>query len=97
MKYRCSICNRVSSGDIQTNLGDLAPGQFCSDPKDKSQYICMDCNGSIENVKVDYYAKDNEHWINLDQFFSSNDNSNETLDDRYSQIRRLYEENGEEY
>jgi hypothetical protein len=52
---RCSICNKVSNEEIQTELGDYqAHMSFTNDPKDPLHFICVECADSIEDQRQDY-------------------------------------------
>lgn len=51
---RCSICNKVSSRDIETNLGDFMNKSFVPDPKNSQFYVCVDCKESHESLMLDY-------------------------------------------
>lgn len=57
--FRCSICNKVSMEEIATEIGDFTSNNFTHDPKDKSQFICIDCHDAIEDVRYDYHLMDN--------------------------------------
>lgn len=55
---RCSICNRVSSPDIATNIGDYTDRPFVADPKNPLFYICQDCKESHEELIHEYELED---------------------------------------
>lgn len=57
--HRCSICNRVNTESIETNLGDYAPLEyFTNDPKDPMHFICITCEEAIQELRDDYDFKD---------------------------------------
>lgn len=57
--HRCSICNCVSVSDIQTNIGDFKDHMsFTPDPKDSTQFICIECDEVIRDVLYDYQLDD---------------------------------------
>lgn len=51
MHFRCSICNSVSSPEIETTVGDHRPGRFFEDPKNKLFMICSKCFEEIQSTK----------------------------------------------
>lgn len=53
-KLRCGICDKVSSGDIQNNIGDYSDKPFHEDPKSKLHFICHECRGEIDLALEDY-------------------------------------------
>ena len=58
---RCGICGNVSNENIETNIGDFRPGMsFTQDPKDKNQFICVDCSEVINDLRFDYELMDQE-------------------------------------
>lgn len=64
---RCSICNHVSSEDIQTELGDFTKGEFVPDPKNELHYICIVCKEVFEEQMLAYEAKDDPYsWLDPD-------------------------------
>lgn len=57
---RCTICNCVSSEDIETTIGDYRPGMsFVPDPKDSLGFICLECQDVIQDQRFDYELMDN--------------------------------------
>lgn len=57
---RCTICNCVSSEDIETTIGDYRRGMsFAPDPI-TSGFICMECQDVIQDQRFDYELMDNE-------------------------------------
>lgn len=61
---RCSICNHVSSEDIQTELGDFSKGEFVPDPKSSLFYICMPCKEVYEDLMLSYETQDDPYsWL----------------------------------
>jgi hypothetical protein len=56
---RCTICNCVSSEDIETTIGDYRRGMsFAPDPI-TSGFICMECQDVIQDQRFDYELMDN--------------------------------------
>lgn len=58
---RCSICNKVSSLDIETDIGDFSKDNFVPDPKNNSHFICTECKGWHEGLMLAYEQEDG-HW-----------------------------------
>lgn len=85
---RCSICNHVSSEDIQTELGDFTKGEFVPDPKNELHFICIVCKEVFEEQMLAYEAKDDPYsWLDpdvevgLDQPFAPEIETEETDDE----------------
>jgi hypothetical protein len=78
---RCSICNKVSSHDIQTNLGDFTKKSFVPDPKNPMFFICEECKVVHEDQMLDYQKKDDlvAGWLRF--WLGDNDNESEDEDD----------------
>jgi len=55
---RCGICNRVSSRDIETDIGSFTKNAFVADPSDNKHYICSECKEIHEELMLDYELKD---------------------------------------
>jgi hypothetical protein len=56
MKYnlRCKTCNRVSSQEIESNIGDYLNKNFVQDPVDSNSFICEECKEWHEDLMLDY-------------------------------------------
>lgn len=60
---RCSICNKVSDKQIETEVGDLVKGHFHPDPKFKdTSVICSECDDVIGMQKSEYHLYDEPIW-----------------------------------
>lgn len=58
---RCTICNCVSSEDIETTIGDYRRGMsFAPDPIHRNSFICMECQDVIQDQRFDYELMDNQ-------------------------------------
>lgn len=91
-KYRCSICNKVSSRDIETNYEETTKHTFVRDPKDKQHFICMDCNLIYQDLMVDYYIQDDPYG-----WFSDEEEFNLEIDnDSDSEDQTIFEQDVEE-
>lgn len=55
---RCSVCNRVSSKDIETNALETYKGNFVPDPINRLHFVCVDCKEVHEELMLDYAHKD---------------------------------------
>jgi hypothetical protein len=58
LNTRCSICNVVSSRDIETSVGDYRATGFVADPADSKHYICDECKGHHEELMMEYSLQD---------------------------------------
>lgn len=57
--HRCSICNCVSSEDVETEIGDYQGyTYFVNDPKDPSHFICGACDEVVKDLRNDYEMDD---------------------------------------
>lgn len=60
--FRCSICNRVSLEEIETNIGDYQKGlTFVNDPKNSDDFICLDCSDVVDEQRHDYWLMDDKN------------------------------------
>lgn len=60
LNHRCTICNRVSSKDIQTNACEYKDVPFVPDTYGQG-FICLDCKQSVESLLLDY-EQDDDIW-----------------------------------
>jgi len=62
--HRCSICNRVSNEEIETNMGDYVQDlSFTFDPNNSLFDICVECGEAIDEVRHDYdFEEEEEGW-----------------------------------
>ena len=57
--HRCSICNRVTNEEIETDVGDFVSGMsFTSDPSNPMFDICVECYEEIEDV----FPEEEDNW-----------------------------------
>jgi len=54
---RCAVCNKVSSMEIQTDVGDFSDKPFIWDEQNRD-YICTDCKEAHETLMLDYQRQD---------------------------------------
>lgn len=57
LNHRCTICNSVSSSEIQNAIGDLNKDSYVPDTKGQG-FICSKCDGIISNLHFEYEADD---------------------------------------
>lgn len=64
---RCVCCNKVSSQDIETDLGDFSTDYFVVDPTDQNSFICHECSEWHTDLMTDYEKRDDAlNWIDED-------------------------------
>lgn len=56
--FRCSICNKVSTPEIETFPGDYKSDFFVEDPKDKNNFICGECREIIDQTNAEFYYEE---------------------------------------
>lgn len=64
---RCKCCNKVSSQDIETDVGDFSTDYFTEDQNDNS-FICKECSEWHDELMSDYEAKDDPYGWQDDGF-----------------------------
>jgi len=80
---RCIVCNKVSSEEIETNVGDTLNHVFFNDTISQG-WICFECDNWTEVLLLDYLNEE-EDFIPLNSvedtdllFLFDNDNEKET-------------------
>lgn len=76
---RCIVCNKVSSEEIETNVGDTLSHVFFNDTISQG-WICFECDNWTEILLLDYLNEDEDFIpLNDDEFLLifDNDNDNE--------------------
>lgn len=58
---RCVSCNKVSSQEIETNIGDFSRKVFVPDPVDGKQFICLECREWHDELMFEYEQKDDPY------------------------------------
>jgi hypothetical protein len=73
-RARCVICNQVSHGDVETDLGDATYKTFREVSYGSSgvpAFLCYDCSSSISEVKSEFDMEDDEYgWDNHGDIFA---------------------------
>ena len=66
---RCVCCNKVSSKEIETDIGDYSKSEFVVDPINPSAFICKECKEWHEDLMMNYHQKDDPYgWDNAIEF-----------------------------
>lgn len=52
---RCSVCDAVSSPEIETNQGDYTSMKFHHDPRDPTGMICSTCYNEVEEANSEFF------------------------------------------
>lgn len=77
---RCYLCNKVSSQDIETNIGDFTKKKFFRESESSLAHLvlCEECKASIEDQMLDYELEHDDiyGWLRGD-----NDNHKDIFDE----------------
>lgn len=60
--FRCTICNKVSRPEIETDSGDFKHDYYVEDPIDPASFICGECKEAIDLINLDF--EDMEEAVN---------------------------------
>lgn len=52
--FRCTICNKVSRPEIETDSGDFRHDYYVEDPIDPTSFICGECKETIDLINLDF-------------------------------------------
>ncbi len=61
---RCIVCNKVSSEEIETNVGDTLNHVFFNDTISQG-WICFECDNWTEILRLEYYIDDEDEPLPL--------------------------------
>lgn len=67
ISHRCIVCNKVSTSDIQTEVGDLTKRHFKKDEY-STGFICGECEDWHEELMTDYFYQDDPYGWNIPEF-----------------------------
>lgn len=84
---RCNDCNKVSSQEIETNIGDFSQDHFVIDPHNSTKFICKECKEWYEELMMDYEIKDDPYGWKEDGLLDILDLELETESDNDEDIR----------
>lgn len=83
-KYRCSSCDNVSDPEITNSNSEHVPHQqYFPDPIEEDQFICGDCQASIDDVMAEWSiideAKEQEEQRKLEEELKQQRKDNATV------------------
>lgn len=52
--FRCSICNKVSSQELEDGCSPYHEDYYVPDPKDKLHWICLECAEIIFDINKEF-------------------------------------------